>query len=139
MEKTVRTGSVCSALKFSGRDDVFLLEVVTHCASMFVSVRMHSANNTCQRIAVVIRYRLFVNLPQRQDKSPLLPCGLNGEEKACQRERESLNLWELDGCVCSVRHTEILLPFVFAPSHPTTSLFVSLTDQSSPQNTRQML
>lgn len=57
-----------------------------------LSVRMSGAYNTCQRIEVVIRYRLFVNLPQRQDKSPPLPSRLNRERERKREKKEETKM-----------------------------------------------
>ncbi len=71
-----------------------------------LSVRMSGAYNTCQRIEVVIRYRLFVNLPQRQDKSPPLPSRLNGEQETWHRRMKKKRV-RISGS--TVRHIESFL------------------------------
>ncbi len=67
---------------------------------------MSGAYNTCQRIEVVIRYRLFVNLPQRQDKSPPLPSRLNLEQETWHRRMKKKRVRI---CGSTVRHSESFL------------------------------
>lgn len=106
IQKTSQTGSVCSALKFSGRSDISRIIMHLH-DSYLLSVRTCSAHNACQRIEVVIRYRLFVNLPQRQDKSPPLPSRLNGEQETWHRQRKKR--WRELVSGSTVRHSESFL------------------------------